>query len=99
MKSLVTPDIKNFIILNYPVGFLKFSICLDFYIIPITTIFVVMIYTKVKYIYGFYLVLTITGILFLCIVFKIFGDFVIRNLIIKCMYYKMAKDRKVVYSD
>ena len=99
MRSLITPDIKNFIILNYPVGFLKFSICLDFYIIPITTIFVVMVYTKVKYIYGFYLVLTMAGILFLGLVFKIFGNFVIHKLIIRCRFYKMVKERKIVYSD
>ena len=99
MKTLLTKDILNYVVLNYPLSYVKFSMALDFYIVPICSLLILMIHSVLKYLYGFVFYLTILGIVLLLIVFKACGDFIVRWMLTHSVFYKLIKGQKVIYSD
>lgn len=99
MKTLLSKDIMNYVLLNYPLSYLKFSMSLDFYIVPICSILILMVHSVLKYLYGFVFTLAILGIVLFLIIFKACGDSVIRWMIQKSVFYKFVKGKKVIYSD
>ena len=99
LRSLLNSDIKGFVVLEYPLDYFKFSNVLNNYIIPISSILVVMVYSVLKYLELFYVLVCLSVIWFFFVGFKVVADVIMRYIIKSSVFYRLAKESKPIHSD